>query len=91
MRNKKTLKKKILRGEASFRRASTTDDVVRCPYCGAIAEKYRPFEVDARMFYRLHYKTSISSGLSGSRRNSKYVLYICTECKEIFKVKKRHG
>ena len=102
MRIIKTLKKKTLRNKASFRRtsyeaSSTTDDVVTCPYCGSIAKIYRPCKADDKtkkycLHNRLlHKELRISKGLGGNRRNSKYVLYRCTECSKIFKVRKRHG
>lgn len=94
MRITKSLKKKTQMDRPSIRRASkkksSSNDVVRCPKCGAIAEKYDPYHSDDenKASYTRPYG-SLTGGLGGNRRDSKYVLYRCTKCKKIFRVRKK--
>lgn len=81
--------------EAPSKETPLEDNVVRCPKCGAIAERYEPFYADDE------YETlncgapsgtmgMIIVGLSKKRRDSNYDQYQCTnkECQKIFTAKK---
>ena len=81
----------------SFKKKSSNKNIVRCPDCGAIAVKYKPFYADDEstcycLSQRYIFGASIT-GLSGNRRNLNYEYYQCTkdDCKKIFKVRKKKG